>query len=129
VEIPAADCVAARQDKSDLTDDAIVTAVVGKTAGRLTLEVAQLTGQTRKALEPFGAARIRSFLPCWWTGASWLPWAHAGRQLNVAASPGMVSLGDAAVRGRAGVGQARASAFMWFSSVCAACMSAAKLST
>jgi hypothetical protein len=52
------------QDKTDLTDDAIVTAVVGRIAGKFpTLDMAQLTGQTRKALEPFSAARIRSFLP------------------------------------------------------------------
>jgi len=82
-------------------------------------------GRRSSRLAPSGSAHS---CPCWWAVASWLPWAPR-RPLNVAASPGMVSLGDAAVRGRAGVGQARASAFMWFSSVCAAWMSAATLST
>jgi len=49
--------------KTDLTDDAIVTAVVGRIAGKFPmLDLAQFTAQTRKALEPFGAVRICSFL-------------------------------------------------------------------
>ena len=37
---------------------------VGRIAGKFPmLDLAQLTAQTRKALEPFGAVRIRSFLP------------------------------------------------------------------
>ena len=40
-----------------------MTAVVGRIAGKFPmLDLAQFTAQTRKALEPFGAVRICSFL-------------------------------------------------------------------
>ena len=65
---------ARRSEHTDPADDAIVTAVDGRIAGKFpTLDVAQLTGHTRNAravLAPLGSGHS---CPFWWSGASWLP--------------------------------------------------------
>ena len=63
--------------KTDLTDDAIISAVAGRNAGEFPKPWRSSPRRRGRRWSRLAPPESAHSCPCWWTGASWLPSPHA----------------------------------------------------